>query len=184
MKTCLYLVEIFLSLHTVLLLRFSLAVCDGGSFIFRNCLICCWMAIPPLINPFSCGWTSGLFLEFYDYGQCRRPWRLLGWGVRGVAYNQESHQSWEESWAFHNLFWSRCDPVTSPHSRGDSSRWQFLFFIVLKYTQHRITTLTIFSVWLSGIKCTHRAVVHERSKAEQLPGMIFMPRFLPRILHT
>ena len=72
MKTCLYLVEIFLSLHAVLLLRFSLAVCDGDSFIFRNCVICCWMDIPPLINPFSRGWTSGLFLEFYDYGQCRR----------------------------------------------------------------------------------------------------------------
>ena len=113
MKTCLYLVEIFLSLHAVLLLRFSLAVCDGDSFIFRNCLICCWIDIPPLINPFSRGWTSGLFLEFYDYGQCRRPWRLLGCGGRRgwvewpeVAYNQESHQSWEESWAFQNLFWS------------------------------------------------------------------------------
>ena len=35
MKTCLYLVDIFLSLYTVLLLRFSLAVCDGDSFIFQ-----------------------------------------------------------------------------------------------------------------------------------------------------
>ena len=144
------------------------------------------MDILPLINPFSCGWMSGLFLEFYDYGQCRQPWRLLGWGGgQGVAYKQESHQSWEEPWAF--KIFSGADVTQSPHLTphwDSSARWHFLLFIVLKYTQHRITTLTIFSVQLSGIKCIHRAVVHKRSKVEQLSGMIFMPRFFPRILHT
>lgn len=114
MKTCLYLVEIFLSLHTVLLLRFSLAMCDGGSFIFRNCLICCWMDIPPLINPFSCGWTSGLFLEFYDYGQCRRPWRLLGWGSgQGLPTTRSLIRAGKNPGLF--ITFSGADVTQSPH---------------------------------------------------------------------
>ena len=59
----------------------------------------------------------------------------IGGGGQGVAYKQESHQNWEEPWAFKTF--SGADVTQSPHLTphwDSSARWRFLLFIVLKYT--------------------------------------------------
>lgn len=137
MKTCLYLVNFSPhSMQYCFLGSALLCVMVIHSF-FRNCLICCWMDIPPLINPFSRGWTSGLFLEFYDYGQCRRLWRLLGCGggVGGIGgrrlpITKGLIRAGKNPGLFKTFSGADVYSVTSPPLQGDSlARWRFLFHL-------------------------------------------------------